>query len=139
MPLIGREDVLAEDWFQTTTERSKRVRDLYEMVDKAMPSRTTDEWLALLREADIPCGRVNSLDTIFEDPHLAATGFWQQHEHPTEGPLKIPRHPLAWDVDEMPERHAPSLGENTVEVLSEAGMSEPEIDALLASGAARQA
>lgn len=139
LPLIGREDVLQEDWFQTTTERSKRVRDLYEMVDQAMPGRTTDEWLELLNEADIPCGRVNTLETIFDDPHLEAAGFWQDHHHPTEGDLKIPRHPLAWETPEEPERHAPLMGENTVEVLREAGLDDAAIDNLLASGAAQQA
>ena len=139
LPLIGREDVLQEDWFQTTTERSKRVRDLYQMVDQAMPSRTTDEWLALLKEADIPCGRVNDLDSIFDDPQLDASGFWQGHNHPTEGPLKFPRHPLAWQVDTAPEGHAPAQGENTVEVLREAGLDDVEIDQLLTDVAAVQA
>ena len=139
LPLIGREDVLQEDWFQTTTERSKRVRDLYQMVDEAMPSRTTEEWLDLLREADIPCGKVNSLDTLFDDPHLGATGFWQDHDHPTEGPLRIPRHPLAWQMDAEPDAPAPLLGEDTVEVLLEAGIDQKAIDDLLASGAAQQA
>lgn len=139
LPLIGREDVLQEDWFQTTTERSKRVRDLYQMVDQAMPSRTTDEWLALLKEADIPCGRVNDLDSIFDDPQLDASGFWQGHDHPTEGPLRFPRHPLAWQVDTGPERHAPAQGENTIEVLREAGLEDVEIDQLLNDVAAVQA
>ncbi len=138
LPLIGREEVLQEEWFQTTTERSKRVRDLYEMVDQAMISRTTDEWLVLLREADIPCGRVNSLGTLFEDPHLAASGFWEGHHHPSEGPLKFPRHPIVWDKPAEAEAHAPLMGEQTVEILREAGMSNDEIEAVLAAGAAVQ-
>ena len=40
LKMIGREEVLKEDWFQTTTERSKRVRDLYQMVDEAMTTKT---------------------------------------------------------------------------------------------------
>ena len=138
LPLIGREDVLQEDWFQTVTERSKRVADMYRMVDEAMPSKTTDEWLALFRAADIPCGRVNTLETLFEDPHLTATGFFQDHEHPSEGPLQITRHPVRFNADEAPESHAPQNGEHTAEVLREAGMDENAISALLDSGAARQ-
>lgn len=137
LPLIEREDVLTEDWFQSVTERSKRVRELYRMVDEAMPSRTTAEWLGLFRDADIPCGAVNSLETLFDDPHLAETGFYQDHAHPTEGDLRITRHPLAFDVESVPEGHAPSLGEQSREILSETGLTEAEIDAMVAAGTVR--
>lgn len=139
LPLIGREDVLAEDWFQSVTERSKHVRELYRMVDEAMPRRTTEEWLTLFREADIPCGPVNTFETLFEDPHLTASGFYQDHVHPTEGDLKITRHPLAFETDTVPESHAPSLGEHSRGILSEAGLSEAEIDTMISRGKVRDA
>lgn len=139
LKLIGREEVLQEDWFQTTTERSKRVRDLYQMVDEAMPAKTTDEWLALFREADIPCGAVNTMESLLEDPQIVETEVFQSQEHPTEGPLRFMRHPLAFDMPSQPETPAPGLGEHTSEVLEEAGMSQQEICALVAKGAALQA
>ena len=52
-----------------------------------MALHTTDDWLARLADADIPHSRVNTPDALFDDPHLAATGFFQQVEHPTEGTL----------------------------------------------------
>lgn len=139
LKMIGREEVLKEDWFQTTTERSKRVRDLYQMVDEAMTAKTTEEWLALFREADIPCGAVNSMESLLKDPQIVETQVFQNHEHPTEGPLRFMRHPLAFDMDRQPESPAPGLGEHTSEVLREAGMSQDEICALVSKGAARQA
>ena len=138
LPLIGRAEVLSEDWFQTVTERSKRVRDLYQMVDEAMPARTTAEWLALLREADIPCGEINTLESIFDEPHLTARGFFQPHEHPSEGPMRITAHPIDFAMEERPERHAPLVGEDTRSVLSESGMTTAEIDALFTAGIARE-
>ncbi|MFK7944270.1 MAG: CaiB/BaiF CoA transferase family protein [Paracoccaceae bacterium] len=137
--LIGREDVAKADWFNSVTERSKRVHDLYQMVDEAMPTKTTAEWLALFKEADIPCGPVNTMESLLEDPHLTASGVFQGHEHPTEGPLRFLRHPVQWDMPEMPEVHAPVNGEQTREILGDAGMSAEEIAALIASGAAREA
>jgi crotonobetainyl-CoA:carnitine CoA-transferase CaiB-like acyl-CoA transferase len=138
LPLIGREEVLKRDWFQSVTERSKHVRDMYQMVDEAMPSKTTEEWLALFREADIPCGAVNSLEDLFDDPQLRDTGFFQNHEHPSEGPLTIPRHPIAFDIEAAPEVHAPLIGEQSREVLSEAGLSDDTIDLLIADGVVGQ-
>jgi crotonobetainyl-CoA:carnitine CoA-transferase CaiB-like acyl-CoA transferase len=139
LPLIGRADVLKEEWFQTVTERSKRVAEMYRMVDEAMPSKTTDEWLALFREADIPAAPVNSLETLFEDPHLTESGFFEEHQHPSEGPLKITRHPVRFNTSSEPEAHAPRNGEHTVEVLREAGVCEDMVADLLASGDAKQA
>ena len=135
LPIIGREDVLKEDWFRTVTTRSANVRELYRMVDEVMPTRTTEEWLALFRQADIPCGPVNTLETLFEDPHLAGSGFFVEQDHPTEGRLRVTRHPIDFGVPE-PDRPAPVNGQHTREVLRDAGLTEAEIDALAASGAA---
>ena len=137
LPLIGREDVLQEDWFQSVTSRSQRIEDMYRMVDEAMPTKTTAEWLALFRQADIPCGAVNDLNTIFDDPHLTATGFFQEHDHPTEGTLKFTKHPIQFGQVE-PERPAPVIGEHSSEILSEAGLDPETIQNLIASGTVKQ-
>lgn len=137
LPLIGREDVLEEEWFQSVTSRSQRISDMYAMVDAAMPQKTTAEWLSLLREADIPCGPVNSLDGLFEDPHLNAVDFFQEHQHPTEGPQRIIRHPLDFGMEE-PEVHAPVIGEHSRAILSEVGVADAEIDQLLSTRAVTQ-
>ncbi len=134
LALIGREDIKGEPWFQNVTTRSARVRDLYRMVDEAMPEKTTAEWLELFREADIPCGPVNTLDGLFEDPHLTASGFFEDSRHPTEGNLKTVRHPVDFALETKPEQHAPLIGEHSRTVLAEAGLDPHEIDALISDG-----
>ena len=73
-----------------------------------------------------------------EDPHLAAIGYFQQVEHPSEGRIKSMAVPSEWS-ESTPEyrRHAPRLGEHTREVLREAGYDEAAIKRLLETGAAR--
>jgi len=82
--------------------------------------------------------RMNSLDDIVNDPHLAAIGYLQTVEHPSEGRVRMLAVPSEWS-ESKPEyrRHAPRLGEHTREVLREAGLSEEKIDSLLDGGAAR--
>ena len=125
--------------FSTQAERSKNYDRAYAFVAEQMKQRTTDEWLAAFEAADIPVQRMNSLADIVADPHLAATGYFREMEHPTEGRIKSMAVPSEWS-ESAPEyrRHAPRLGEHTREVLAEGGLSKEEIDVLLKSGAAKQ-
>ncbi|MCC7348882.1 MAG: CoA transferase, partial [Variibacter sp.] len=69
--------------------------------------------------------------------HLAAIGFLRKVEHPSEGTLTEIGVPTEWSATK-PEltRHAPRLGEHTIEVLREAGFAQAAIEELLRSGAA---
>ena len=105
-----------------------------------MAKRSTAEWIAALEAADIPVQRMNSLEDIVDDPHLAAIGYFREVEHPSEGRIRSMAVPSEWS-ESAPEyrRHAPRLGEHTREVLREAGFTDAEIEGMIASGAARAA
>ena len=83
---------------------------------------------------------MNSLDDIVNDPHLAAIGYLQTVEHPSEGRVRMLAVPSEWS-ESKPEyrRHAPRLGEHTREVLRDAGLSDSQVETLLSNGTARQA
>ncbi|KPK07302.1 MAG: acetyl-CoA acetyltransferase [Betaproteobacteria bacterium SG8_39] len=141
LELVGRGDLLKDDArFATHEARAQNYDAAYAFVADEMRKRSTEEWLALLEEADIPVQRMNSIDDIVRDPHLAAIGYFETVEHPSEGRLRSMKVPSEWS-ESTPgyRRHAPRLGEHTREVLAEAGLGEAAIDALLASGAARAA
>ena len=89
--------------------------------------------MELLKKADIPVTPMHDLESILDDPHLQATGFFIEETHPTEGKLVKMR--VAGDWSETPPestRHAPRLGEHSAEILSEAGYGPEEIEALRA-------
>ena len=56
------------------------------MLGELLKHRTTEEWLELFDEADIPAMPVRTREGLLEDPHLQATGFFTEREHPTERP-----------------------------------------------------
>jgi crotonobetainyl-CoA:carnitine CoA-transferase CaiB-like acyl-CoA transferase len=115
--------------------RSQSVDSLYAIIAEVAPTRTTAEWLDSLRAADIPCARVNSVGELLQDPHLVATGFFREYDHPTEGRLRAPRAPFRWlDGTESADRHAPRPGGDSRTVLTEAGFAAGEIDRLVADG-----
>jgi crotonobetainyl-CoA:carnitine CoA-transferase CaiB-like acyl-CoA transferase len=138
--LIGKSELLSSPEFATPEARSRNYDTIYGMVAEEMKKRSTREWIEALERADIPVQRMNSLDDIMADPHLAATGYFRTVEHPTEGRIMSMAVPSEWS-ESQPEyrRHAPRLGEHTREVLQEAGIPTEQIDRLLAGGAARTA
>jgi len=136
--MIGRQDMLTDARFASAEDRSRNFDAVYGFVADEMTRRTTGEWLAALERADIPVQRMNSLEDIMRDPHLAAIGYFRPIEHPSEGTLVSMKVPSEWS-ETAPEvrRHAPRLGEHTREVLREAGYTDAQIDDMASSGAAR--
>jgi len=136
--MIGRPDMLADARFASAEGRSRNFDAVYGFVAEEMEKRTTEEWLQALEQADIPMQRMNSLEDILRDPHLAAIGYFTPVEHPSEGTLLSMKVPSEWSETEPGyRRHAPRLGEHTREVLKEAGYGDEAIDAMAKSGAAR--
>jgi crotonobetainyl-CoA:carnitine CoA-transferase CaiB-like acyl-CoA transferase len=105
------------------------------MVTEVMRERTTAEWLELFERLDIPCVPLYDVDSLIDDPHLAAVDFFQMQDHPTEGRMRYTGIPSRWNGARLEVwRNAPNIGEHSVEILREAGLSDAEIDALLADG-----
>jgi crotonobetainyl-CoA:carnitine CoA-transferase CaiB-like acyl-CoA transferase len=140
MECVGRADLLQEEWVKDPVKRSANVDALYQVIADAAPSKTTAEWLAFLKENDIPCGPVNGLDDLFAEPHLAAVELFQAVTHPSEGDMTQVR--SAFRVPALkrkPDRPAPRIGEGGEDILREAGYSAGEIKALVARKVVRLA
>jgi crotonobetainyl-CoA:carnitine CoA-transferase CaiB-like acyl-CoA transferase len=137
--LIGRPELLKDPKYATQEARSRDYEGAYALVAEEMKQRTTAEWITALEAADIPVQRMNSLADIVADPHLAATGYFREVEHPTEGRIRAMAVPTEWS-ESPPEyrRHAPRLGEHTREVLREAGYTDSAIESMIKAGAAME-
>jgi len=134
--LVGKPEVQGDPRFDSIASRARNVVALYELAGACIAGKTTDEWLALLRELEIPAARMSSLDDLFSDPQLKASGFFKRAKHPTEGEILYTDLPVRFSGGATTsERLQPRLGEHSFEVLREAGFSESEIEALAAVGA----
>jgi crotonobetainyl-CoA:carnitine CoA-transferase CaiB-like acyl-CoA transferase len=128
---IGRADLLELDWVRDPAKRSANVDALYQIIADAAPMKSTAEWLVLLAEQDIPCGRVNSLEDLFTEPHLAAVGLFEEYLHPSEGQLTRVRSPFrVTGLERAGDQPPPRVGENSEAILDEAGYSREEIEEL---------
>ena len=129
--LIGRDDLAQDPLLQDPLARTARIPELYEIIAKVMPSRTTQVWVDALIENDIMFGSVNSIDDLIADQHLRALNMFPVVEHPTEGAIRLIGFPISFS--ESPcglYRLPPKLGEHSRQVLAEIGYSEAELDRL---------
>ena len=96
-----------------------------------------DEVVGRLRAEGLRVYPVNSMADLFEDPQLAARGFWRTVDHPVMGPLRVEAPPaLLRSTPPVQERAAPLMGAHTAEVLGDLlGLPPAEIDGLYADGA----
>ncbi|MBK6597280.1 MAG: CoA transferase [Proteobacteria bacterium] len=134
--LAERPDLLEDPRFKTLADRVRNIDATYSETGRIMATRTTDEWLKIFGDTSVPTIVVNTLEELTRDPHLEAVGFWQFVDHPTEGKLRMPSLPVNFGTTPADiRRHAPRLGEHSVEVLREAGLSEEKIAELCATGA----
>ena len=132
---IAERPDLATDRFVDRNERAKHFDELYQILGALLKHRTTNEWLEMFDKADIPAMPVRTLEELLDDPHLRATGFFTEREHPTEGPITTFASPLDFEKTKVEfRRHAPRIGGDGEEVLREAGGSDKEIERLKNEG-----
>jgi crotonobetainyl-CoA:carnitine CoA-transferase CaiB-like acyl-CoA transferase len=106
--------------FSDYRTRAQHVRELYGLVEEVTRTRTTEEWLALLKPLQIPVVRMNRLDDLPSDPHLEAVGLFERYEHPDAGAYFSLRPPVKYErTPANIRRHPPRLGEHTDELLAE--------------------
>ncbi len=119
--IAGWKETIAQDpRFADWANRGRNSRELYALVDQVTRTRTTDEWIAVLKPMNIPVQKLNRLDDLENDPHLSAVGLFEQYEHPEIGAYKQLRPPVKFSkTPSNIRRHPPRLGEHTDEVLAE--------------------
>ncbi len=117
--LIGQPDLMQTDArFASQESRTQHAQEIGEYLTEQLKQRTNAEWLEALAGIDIPACPVNSVEDLLEDAHLKAVGLFQPMEHPTEGTLNVPRHPVRYVKSPAEIRRlAPGLGEHNKEFL----------------------
>jgi len=103
--------------------RRERYDEAYRVVEEIIATRTSREWLELLETHDIPVMPMHDLESLLDDPHLTATGFFTEYDHPTEGRLRSLGVPATWSASQPgTPGPVPTLGQHTAEILRELAM-----------------
>lgn len=133
--MIGKPEMKTDPRFENIAQRTINVDAYYAFLESEFALRPSEEWILLLEEAEIPVQKINSLDDLFEDPHLEATGFFRTIEQAGDGPIRVPgpgvsfsRTPLKTSV------HAPRHGEHSEAILGALGYDAKQMQALREAG-----
>lgn len=131
--VIGEPSFLEmDDEIDTWTKRD----EIFAKTRERLKTRTSAEWLAALRAADIWCGPVYGYADLVEDEQVKHNGTFVEYDHPTEGHVKTPGFPIRFSkTPSVVERGAPVVGQHSRDVLREAGFDEAAIERLIAAGA----
>jgi formyl-CoA transferase len=135
MALIGREDLANDRALADNAGRVVRVAELDEAIGAWTAARTVDEVLAALDGASVPAGRIYTVADIAADPHYRARGMLDEMHLDDGSTLAAPG--IVPKLSATPGRHrrnAPTLGQDSVAVLREIGLTEAQIVALRERG-----
>lgn len=134
--VIGTPELADDLRYASFDGRRAHADSLLPVLEAAFGTRTTQEWLDLLRPAGVPCGAVNTVREALADPHTAARQMVVETEHPHFGPLRQVATAVRVGDQRPAARRAPRRNEDATAVLTGLlGYSAEQIAAYGARGA----
>ncbi len=129
---LGHPEWSSDARFVRNQDRVRHREVLIPLLAGVFGSRAKTDWLALLEAAKVPCGPINDLSEVFQDPHVQARGMIESWQHPLRSDLNLVASPMK--LSATPVQHLlppPRLGEHTSVVLHDwLGMSAQAIQDL---------
>lgn len=136
---VGRPEWARDPRFETVAGRGQHMDEITDLMDALFATRPLTDWGRIFDEAGFIWAPAATAAELAADPHAAAIGVFPEIEHAVAGRFRTVAVPLGIrGADIGPRGPAPDLGQHTVEVLSEAGLSAEEIAALTADGTISQ-
>ncbi len=135
MLAIGRDDLAGDPALADNTGRVARVQEIDAAIGAWAATLSAEQVLLALEKAAVPAGRIYTIADIAADPHYAARDMLGQVRLDDGTPVTVPGFvPKLSLTPGSHRRNAPSLGQDTVSVLREVGLTEAQIESLRTRG-----
>ena len=130
---IGHPDLKTDPRFDSMEARLENRSELTQVLDDILQTKTTDEWLPVM-QGQFPVGPVYDIGQALDNPFLKETGMIQNVPHPDRPDMRAQTNPIKLDGARLPSKHAPKLGADTDQVLTDLGFDAEAIAKLKSAG-----
>ena len=135
--LLGDPELATDSRFVTGRLRTQHRADLKQRLEELLAARPAAAWMETIRAAGIPCGPIYTYEQAFADDQVRALAMVQHLTRTDGSTLPLLRGPLSLDgVPTAVHKVPPQLGEDTVDILTGAGLTTEQIDDLIDRGVA---
>ena len=133
---LGLGALPGDERFRTNVSRVKNRDDLVPMIQEKFREKPAAHWIDTLTGIGVPCGPINNIKQVFDDPHIKSRGMRVEVDHPRGGKISMLANPARLSVTPASyDRVPPQLGEHTHEVLrSVLNLDDQTIEALTSAG-----
>ena len=128
---VDKGEWLEMDEFKNAKERLKNRDYLNKLIEEVTITKTSDEWVEKLEKVGVPCGPINSIDKVFDDPQVKHLGIAQSIDTIPFGQTELVGQPF--NLSRSPsilKQRPPEKGEHNEDVLFDLGYSSEELDEL---------
>ena len=132
----GRPELASDPRFATNPLRVQHRDTLVPLLAAMVLTRSRAFWIEGLEAVGVPCGPINDVGEVYQDPQVLARGLVVELPHPTAGTVKLVRSPMKLSATPaLADLAPPLLGQHTEEVLAQLlGHSAADVAALRAKG-----
>ncbi len=134
--VAGHPELATDERYLTNPKRLAHRTELVPVIREIIRTRPMAQWISELEAASVPCGPINNMQQVFEDPHVQHRHMRVEIPHPLGGTVPSVANPMRFSETPIEYHSAPPLlGQHTDEVLGRVlGYDAGRIDALRAAG-----
>ena len=132
---LGAKELQENEKFNSNANRMKNLTELTEILKKELVKKTAEEWLKLFDEKGLPCGPINTVTEMFEDPQTIERKMIVDVKNTKAGSFKAIGMPIKFSETKVEDtKESPTFGQHTKQILLDHGFKSEEIDSLMKQG-----